>query len=115
MLIPGASPAEWTHLAGLFIFGGASVASTAVDFSLGGGDQIGSHRWCRDCQRHGARRLASAYVVEDRNGAPIAFVYFRDPGVARAANALGREVARRVAVNIAKLPKLLGAEGTGEG
>ena len=59
-----------------------------------------------------ARRLASAYVVEDRNGTLVAFIYFRSSGVPRSAKALEREVARRVAVNFAKLPDLLGAPGS---
>jgi hypothetical protein len=61
-----------------------------------------------------ARRLAGCYVVEDQTGKAVAFVYYRTAPVARAANVLEREVARRVALGIARLPKLLGAEGTGE-
>jgi len=46
------------------------------------------------------------YIVRDANGYPIAYVYFEDePGGRSAARLMSREEARRIAVNIAKLPE----------
>ncbi len=61
-----------------------------------------------------ARRLKHSYFVEDRTGTVVCFVYFRtNAAEARAANVLERELARRVAVNIAKLSDLLRPRSNG--
>jgi hypothetical protein len=47
------------------------------------------------------------YIVRDTNGYPLAYVYFEDePGRRSAAHLMTRDEARRIAVNIAKLPEL---------
>jgi len=52
---------------------------------------------CREC-----------WVVQDSTGFAIAYLYFSDdPGRRRVAGRLSREEARRIAVNIARLPELL--------
>ena len=50
----------------------------------------------------------ACYIVKDRNGQALAFVYCEDePGRRTAASLLTRDAARRIAANIANLPELV--------
>jgi hypothetical protein len=55
-----------------------------------------------------AEETDACFIIRDHYGLAVAYVYFEDePGRRTAANLLMRDEARRIAANIAKLPRLL--------
>jgi hypothetical protein len=56
-----------------------------------------------------ADKIPGGYVVRDANGQALAYLYSRDnEDEARQAKVLTKDEARRIAINMARLPELLG-------
>jgi hypothetical protein len=50
----------------------------------------------------------ACFIIRDANGQALSYVYYEnEPGRRAAANLLTRDEARRIAINIAKLPESL--------
>ena len=56
-----------------------------------------------------ADKMPGGYVIRDADGQALAYIYYRDSEAeAMQAKVLTKDEARRIAVNIARLPGLLG-------
>jgi len=56
-----------------------------------------------------ADKIPGGYVVRDANGQALVYVYSRDNDAeALQARVLTKDEARRIAINVARLPQLLG-------
>jgi hypothetical protein len=52
--------------------------------------------------------IGAAFVVTDSAGQKLSYIYYEEePGLRSAAKLLSKDEARRIAVNMAKLPQLL--------
>ena len=59
-----------------------------------------------------ADKIAGGYVVRDANGQALAYIYSRDnEDEARQAKVLTKDEARRIAVNVARLPRSARQDG----
>ena len=73
----------------------------------------GSFAWSGRCPRHFSPPWTvddngSCFIVRDANGRPLSYVYYEnEAGRRAAANLLTRDEARRIAINMAKLPELV--------
>jgi hypothetical protein len=90
----------------------SAAAEYLLRLAAGEGDQ--GHR-IADCRPEPRRfpppwtieeHNQACFIVKDRNGQALAYVYFQEePGRRTAAGLMTRDEARRIATNIAKLPE----------
>jgi hypothetical protein len=80
----------------------SNAAHSANSIIVPGPHAASRHPWTID------ERNDACFIIRDANRYALAYVYFEEePGRRSSAHLLTREEARRIAVNIAKLPELL--------